>query len=217
MKRNSMLSRRQPLSASCLPNCLPDEQGLGGSGIFLEEAWLVLRAFLFRLVCKWTRVAGAPSHRTLGRVPLPSCLPDTEPSHLHTHPPPGLHPQGQQRRRPACGAVISSHRTLQRQYSRLSLCLVPHGITALSEVHSKAGEERPHASLLSKKAIVEGEVGEEDPDHSDLFSGRCGSLGRGIWTRIPLNSVPGCPCKVSCSLSPLLLTGHEKNLFRTSG
>ena len=63
---------------------------------------------------------------------------------------------------------------------------------------------------------MEGKVGAEDPDHSDLFSGRCGGTAEASGCGFPLNSVPGCPCKVSCSLHSLLLTGHKKHLVRTS-
>lgn len=48
-----------------------------------------LRAFLFRLVCKWTGVrAGGPRHRALGHIPLSSCLLGTEPRSTTPRPAP---------------------------------------------------------------------------------------------------------------------------------
>lgn len=66
MKCKSILSYCQPLSAIRLPNYLPNEQEFGGLGIFLEEAWLVLWAFSFRAICKWTRVAGGSQQPCFG-------------------------------------------------------------------------------------------------------------------------------------------------------
>lgn len=80
-----------------------------------------LRAFLFRLVCKWTGVrAGGPRYRALGHVPLSSCLLGTEP--------PQHHPK-------ACtgevahGAMSGHHKARpQRLYPPWSLCSVPHRV-----------------------------------------------------------------------------------------
>lgn len=82
----------------------------------------------------------------------------------------------------ACGVVISHHRTHgQSQCSQLSVCDATRCPTAQSERQKRGwGGARAYLSLVSKKAIVEGKVGEEDfLTISDPFSGRFGSDSQG--------------------------------------
>lgn len=139
-----------------------------------------------------------PGHRAPGHVPLSCSLP-----------------------RPAAGTACCDHSSQHSSPKTVlsgSLRLAPHSVLQLRARYSgQVGEEGRHASSLVKKGQC-GRTGGRGGflDHSDLFSGRLGSDAEASGRGLPLNSVPGCPCKGSCSPDPLLLTGHEKNLIQTS-
>lgn len=145
-----------------------------------------------------------PGHRAPGHVPLSCSLPAPRP-----RPAAGT----------ACGAVTARRSTRpQRQCSR-GLCVWRRAVSYSSERGTAVGLGRRDGTplLLVKKGQC-GRTGGRGGflDHSDLFSGRLGSDAEASGRGLPLNSVPGCPCKGSCSPDPLLLTGHEKNLIQTS-
>lgn len=66
-----------PVASLSLPRACPiaclTNKDLGVRGVFPEEAWLVLRAFSFRLFCKWTRVTGESQALCFGPRSFTEC------------------------------------------------------------------------------------------------------------------------------------------------
>lgn len=66
-----------PVASLSLPHACPiaclTSKDLGVRGVFPEEAWLVLRAFSFRLFCKWTRVTGESQALCFGPRSFTEC------------------------------------------------------------------------------------------------------------------------------------------------